>query len=395
MQLKTVAIENFKSLQSSGTVRLKPLTVIIGSNGSGKSSLLEAVETYRRIILSGLDAGLEDWGGIEQIRHKSAQRSMTRAAAVDPSRQYRPMRFTLNFKFDFGVTRLDMAINSRDNGNVLYFQNEEVRQRGSSTRRDSAAGHGPDKSILAQVPSFQPIERELRRMLFLRLNPAQIGALQPTKRTGGRVQLRADGANSAEYLIDLRERSASAYDDVMQAMRYVLPYATEVQPRIIDSGVARRSYLQLLEGRYEIPGWLMSTGSLRALPLVATLLDPDPPPVVFIEEIENGLDPRTIGLMVDLLKGATASGRIQVVATTHSPYLLDQLDLADVLLCERTQKGPKFSWPAERDELEKWRQRFMPGRLYTMNVLQSSSVPTTPANSSEGEAPNGGWGSGE
>lgn len=393
LRLQSIAVENFKSLQKSGTIRLKPLTAIIGSNGSGKSSLLEAVETYRKIVLSGLDAALEDWNGFEHIRHKAVQHAMTGAAAADPSRQYKPMRFTLAFKREKLPLRLEMAVNSRDQGNIVYIQDERVALGKGVRSRQATFPEG--RSLLALDQSIAHVAEALRNIYFLRLNPVQIGALQPTRRSGGRIRLAADGANVAEYLIDLRKRSAAAYEEIMLAMRYVLPYASEVQPQMLDTGVIQRGYLQLLEKHYEIPGWLMSTGSLRALPLIAILLDPDPPPVIFIEEIENGLDPRTIGLVVDLLKAATSSGRTQIVTTTHSPYLLDQLDLDDVLLCERKDKGPAFSWPADRAELASWRQRFMPGRLYTMNVLQSPPPATAATNAQEGEAPEDGWGSAE
>ncbi|GHT81332.1 chromosome segregation protein SMC [Betaproteobacteria bacterium] len=393
LRLQSIAVENFKSLQKSGAIRLKPLTAIIGSNGSGKSSLLEAVETYRKIVLGGLDAALEDWSGFEHIRHKSVQHAMTGAAAADPSRQYNPMRFTLAFKREKLPLRLEMAVNSRDQGNIVYIQNERITLGKDVLNRQPAFPEG--RSMLALDQSIAHVSEALRGIAFLRLNPVQIGALQPTRRSGGRMRLAADGANVAEYLIDLRKRSASAYEEITLAMRYVLPYASEVQPKMLDTGVIQRGYLQLLEKHYEIPGWLMSTGSLRALPLIAILLDPDPPPVIFIEEIENGLDPRTIGLVVDLLKAATSSGRTQIVTTTHSPYLLDQLDLDDVLLCERKDKGPAFSWPADREELGNWRQRFMPGRLYTMNVLQSPPPAATTTEAREGEAPEGGWGKAE
>lgn len=391
LRLQSIAVENFKSLQKSGSIRLKPLTAIIGSNGSGKSSLLEAVETYRKIVLGGLDAALEDWNGFEHVRHKAVQHAMTGAAAADPSRQYKPMRFTLAFKREKLPLRLEMAVNSRDQSNLVYIQDERVALGKDVRSRQPTFPEG--RSLLALDQSIAHVAEALRNISFLRLNPLQIGALQPTRRSGGRIRLAADGANVAEYLIDLRKRSAAAYEEIMLAMRYVLPYANEVQPQMLDTGVIQRGYLQLLEKHYEIPGWLMSTGSLRALPLIAILLDPDPPPVIFIEEIENGLDPRTIGLVVDLLKAATSSGRTQIVTTTHSPYLLDQLDLDDVLLCERKDKGPVFSWPADREELANWRQRFMPGRLYTMNVLQSPPPAAAATDAQQGEAPEGGWGS--
>jgi len=63
MQIKSIAIDNFKAVRRSGTVRLRPLSVIIGNNGSGKSSLLEAVETYVRVLTDGVDVAMEHWQG--------------------------------------------------------------------------------------------------------------------------------------------------------------------------------------------------------------------------------------------------------------------------------------------------------------------------------------------
>ena len=400
MQIKSINVENFKALRASGTVRLKPLSVIIGNNGSGKSSLLEAVETYRRIVLEGLDAAMEHWQGFEHIRHKAALSRLTTAARVDPARQQGAMSFQLKLAMPSGPVELALKANVREAGNRLYIQDERFRVgKGAEMLRNAmgaAQTAGEGKSIIFGLASLDATVEQLRNSLFLRRNPDVIGNLQSVKRSGGRVRLSGDGANVAEYLIDLRERSPSAFEQVTQALRYVLPYASDVEPKVLDAGVLRRSYLQLLERKYEIPGWLMSSGSLRVLPLIATLLDPDPPPVVFIEEVENGLDPRTVGLVVDLMRAAAQSGRTQIIATTHSPYLLDMLDLDDVLLCERSERGPEFSWPGSRAEMQAWRDNFMPGRLYTMNALQRDPLPSTDVPvAAQGEAPVGGWGDDE
>ncbi len=415
MQIKSIAIDNFKAVRRSGTVRLRPLSVIIGNNGSGKSSLLEAVETYVRVLTDGVDVAMEHWQGFEHIQHKEAQSGKLSNSPL--AKRQSPMRLAMNIKMDSATAKLTMAINTADNGNFLYIQNEQgsigesvfVRNAvgmnanqsmGISSSIDLQASIeaavksiGRGDAMLPYLGPFDKVTRGLRNMLFLRLNPDMIGQLQLVKRSGQRVKLASDGANVAEYLIDLRERSSSAFEEVTRALRYVLPYASDVEPKVLEAGVLRRSYVQLLEKRYEIPGWLMSSGSLRVLPLIATLLDPDPPPVVFIEEVENGLDPRTVGLVVDLMRAASASGRSQVIATTHSPYLLDMLDLENVLLCERGSEGPAFSWPADRKEMKQWRDRFMPGRLYTMNALQHDPEPVAgDVSAQSGEAPAGGWG---
>ena len=65
-----------------------------------------------------------------------------------------------------------------------------------------------------------------------------------------------------------------------------------------------------------------SDGTLRFLAMLAALLDEDSHGLYFFEEIENGLHPSRLHLLVDLIERWTAKGRVQVIATTHSPDLL-------------------------------------------------------------------------
>jgi len=70
------------------------------------------------------------------------------------------------------------------------------------------------------------------------------------------------------------------------------------------------------------------------------------------------------------LRNLVESGRSQVIVTTHSPYLLDLLPLWSIVLVERSEdKGPVFSRPDDNPALEKWAEKFGPGKLYTMQGL--------------------------
>ena len=62
MKLQAVRIRNFKAIVDSKTVKLGPLTAFIGNNGSGKSSLIEALETYQSIVRDGLDTAMQRIG---------------------------------------------------------------------------------------------------------------------------------------------------------------------------------------------------------------------------------------------------------------------------------------------------------------------------------------------
>ena len=399
-QLTSIGVDNYKAIRQSGTVHLNPLTVCIGNNGSGKSSLLEAARTYQGVMWEGLDKAFATARGFEHVRNKRlpvSTRSATKSSAISLRVKARLPDFLGNFDAALGI-------NSTPAGNRVFIQEETIEiqnslffDRNQTESTLTLAGVNPGKSVAREWLGAAPFTEFVQRWQFVLLNPDVMGEPRAQSRIGGRTTLAVDGSNLAEYLLDLGERSPAAFGEVVQAMSYVLPYAAEVQPKLADD-LERRVYLELVEStatkkNFRVPGWLFSTGTLRVLAIIALLKDPDPPPVIFIEEIENGLDPRTVGLVVDLLKEATGAGRTQVIATSHSPYLLDLLELEDLVLCRRDVAGePKFHRAGSDKALQAWRKDFTPGKLYAMGRLQQlgraqpkSDAPAAP------QAPEGGW----
>ena len=106
--LKSVALESFKAVCRSGSVKLTPLTVFIGNNGSGKSSMIEGLDAYRTIVLYGLDEAMNRWYGIEHIWNKRA--SHRRKPARDGHETYEnPIVFRLSGQAGRGVFNVRLA----------------------------------------------------------------------------------------------------------------------------------------------------------------------------------------------------------------------------------------------------------------------------------------------
>lgn len=97
--------------------------------------------------------------------------------------------------------------------------------------------------------------------------------------------------------------------------------------------------------------WELSDGMLRFLCLTSALLNPLPPPFVMVDEPETGLHPRLMPVVADMIK--TSAERTQVLVTTHSPELLNRFDLTDIAVMSRISEEPKATWrrPADRKTL--------------------------------------------
>ena len=371
MSLQSLRIRNFKAVVDSKTVKLGALTAFIGNNGAGKSSLIEALETYQAIVRDGLDLAMQRWLGIEHVRHKAQEAKERMGQLVNP----------ISFELALGesprkVRRLAMTVNNDPAANHMLIASERMtRLDGTWTERSPGGAlqsYGPGRSMLPYALDEDLVRAadEVLAWQFLTLSPERMGLPVPQQRTKGAVRLANDGSNVADFLLDLRRQDANAFNGIVETMAFVLPYAKDIQPTLTSSEIERKAWLQLSEDTFKVPGWLLSTGTLRMLALLALLRHPSPPPLIVVEEIENGLDPRSIHLIVEEIRSAVLAGVTQVVVTTHSPYLLDLLTLEHLVVVERDGEGhPRFIRPADHKNLQAWAQEFAPGKLYTMGNL--------------------------
>lgn len=414
LALKSFRLKNFKAVRDSGEVNFTPLTVFIGNNGSGKSSLIEGLETFQTLVMQGLDVAMNRWRGFENVRNQAVPRapevSDEEAPPDDnnledtdyvskfgfaenqeqPQREERakelnPIEFHLSRQVADGLMDYSTVINSSPNGDQLFIQNEVLNLNGNPLMMRYENGNAqlfvesqevfllPDgESLISTIHTRHPQARYFANSVslwqFAMLNPDSMVDPIPRTRTGTAVKLARNGSNIAEYLLDIRNQDQGAFDGIIETLQYVLPYARDLQPNL-TSELERTVYLQMTEGDYKIPGWLLSSGTLRILALLALFRHPTPPPLIVIEEIENGLDPRTIHLIVEELRNLIETGLTQVIITTHSPYLLDLLALSQIVLVERIDGQPTFFRSSDQQSLEEWGKDFGPGRLYTMNKL--------------------------
>ena len=161
MKLQTLRVRNFKAIVDSKTVKLGPLTVFIGNNGAGKSSLIEGLETYQSIVGDGLDMAMQRWLGIEHVRHKAQETKLRLGEPVNP------IRFDLTIgDSPRKARRLQMAVNNDPAGDRMFIAEERISQPdGTWLARDgigTVETYADRRSILAGALG-DPIEEEIGR----------------------------------------------------------------------------------------------------------------------------------------------------------------------------------------------------------------------------------------
>lgn len=408
-RLRTCRIENFKAVCDSKTIRFSPLTVFIGNNGSGKSSIVEAMQTYRDILVDGVGRAINRRGTFEQLHNLSVPHNKKVLESQNMEYLSNPICFTYSAEnISESISRpspiisaqWNMAVASDPSGDKIFILGEEAKtkvigkenvfcvrrtpgwkkMKAKSSFREIHGRLGPfeERSFLEHFLSPDDFHASLIVYVytwqFVHLNPETMGNLRSADgeivpRNPHFSLLNPDGSNIAEYLFSIRERDLNAFEGIIEAVQYVLPYLKDLQPSLTQE-INRNIFLKMKEKDFDVPGWLLSSGTLRIVALLALLRNPTPPPLIVIEEIENGLDPRTIHLLMEEIRIAVDSGRTQVIATTHSPYLLNLLNLSEIVLVERDETGQPVFWRPQGDaEAEAWAERFSTGEIYTMDRL--------------------------
>lgn len=373
--LTRVVLRNYKSIAACD-VRLGPLTYLVGANGAGKSNFLDALHLVRDALTGSLDSALSERGGLSAVRRLSS------------GRRGRPTNFGIRLEFRLrsgqpGYYAFNVGALS---GRGYEVQKEECVLEGvgegpfytffkleRGELKDSSEATFPavtsDRLALVSVSGlsvFRPIFDALTAMGFYNLNPKLIRELQ--KPQDGRL-LKPEGENIASVIGHL-ERTAP------ESMRIIQEYLQTVVPMV--RGVKRTPVgpMESLSFRQDMAGELlaqnMSDGTLRALGVLTALFQGNPdhaPTVIGIEEPETALHPAASGALREALQ--RASKRTQIIVTSHSPDLLDDVSLsADALLAVVANAGvtriatiDEASRIALRDHL------FSAGELLRLNQL--------------------------
>jgi predicted ATPase len=150
-------------------------------------------------------------------------------------------------------------------------------------------------------------------------------------------RLGEDGEDFAAVVAEILQQDNSR-DAYLSWLRQLAPL--ELDDVVILEGALGEPLFALREGGHILPSPILSDGTLRFASITAALLQPSSD-VITLEEIENGIHPSRLRLLVELLKSQTRDSGPQVFATTHSPVVLAWLNEEDyetTFLCRRDQE---------------------------------------------------------
>ncbi|MEZ5403238.1 MAG: AAA family ATPase [Bryobacteraceae bacterium] len=367
MFLEHVHFERLLSFRDT-TLALRPLNVLIGPNGSGKSNLVESIGLLRACAtnLRGyLDQGGRPPAWIWRGEDETAQSALAEF-------RIRPDELTLTHKLKFSAPESQFQIDEEDmrdsDGRPWLHRSAGKATLGYPFSVRGPVGLSDDQSLLAQFRSPADPRRLTdlaSRVESIRIyrdfNTSKHGSIRQGLGSGVDPQLAEDGSTLALALHELWVK-----DGLTNVDRFLTDFAPQyrgVKPHQVRSVWTLRLHEEgLLDAT---PSPRISDGTLRFLCLLAIILDPDPPPLVCLEEPETGLHPDAVRIVAQAL--VEASSRMQLVVTTHSPALIANLggqNVESVIVCEKdTDQATTFE-RLNREDLGEWLNEYSLGELW-------------------------------
>ena len=390
--IESISLQNVLSFGSPEVILdFKPLTVLIGPNGCGKSNLLEVMYLLSRLPVTGQEASLPivDWiwkgaeaGAIARVEvilkgfdeyktpflrhrlefHSVAQRFTVHDELIEAKDKTEPtaVRPFFFFRYDRG-SALFSTVDHQFGAPKRSLRREDLDQERSVLSQRNDPEEYPE---IAHVRSVYEGIRVYRDINFGPRSPTR----QPQRTDLPVRALLEDGSNLALIINRLRN-NATARKRLEELLRRFYEAAEGVDVEIVG-GTAQ---IGLFERSWKVPATRLSDGTMRWLALLAILLDPEPPKVVCLDEPDLGLHPDAIPALADLLE--EASQRMQVIVTTHSDELVDSLsDRPDsVVVCEK-HEGATTLKRLQQDELDTWLKEYSLGELWNSGQIGGRRV---------------------
>jgi predicted ATPase len=355
-ELDFLTVKGFRSIKLIEKLDLRPINVLVGANGSGKSNFLAVFAFLRELRRGHLVAYTDTAGGAERILHFGSKETQ---------------EVELEISFGDGINGYHVAL-SPTAEDRFYVHDEWCwfwNKQHQTPYRVGLAGDGKEAGISEpqdRVAGSVQLRLESWRHYHFH-DTSNTSSMRKTADVGDNRFLRADASNLAAYLYLLRQTHQSEYQVIRKTVQRVAPFFDDfhLEPLRSNPGKVKLEWIHKSTDAY-FDASSLSDGTLRFIGLATLFLQPLAyrPSVIIVDEPELGLHPYAITMLASLVKAAATV--TQVIVSTQSALLLDHFQPEDVLVADLEERATTLK-RLKSQELAVWLEEYSLGQLWEKN----------------------------
>lgn len=351
-----IEIAGYKSIQKMA-IDLKPINILLGGNGVGKSNFVSLFSLIRNIYNKNLQNYIKTKGGADSFLFFG-------------KKQTNEIKLTLTFGTIAEPTN-QFALRLAEAQDALFVKSISTSFYTYGKWHPKDFESNVYESNFANINQSQAFYVNKRLVEFDVYHFHDTGDKSPLKGLGDlhdNRQLRRDGSNIAAFLYLLKETEPKHFKRIEMTIQSIAPFFDQfiLQPSKLNESKIQLEWKEKGYPDHYFNGYHLSDGTLRFICLATLLMQPNPPKTIIIDEPELGLHPVAINKLAALVR--KASENTQVIMSTQSINLIDNFDPEDVIVADRDKEGTVFQ-RLNSEELKTWLETYSLGDLWGKNII--------------------------
>ncbi|PNU20417.1 chromosome segregation protein SMC [Geothermobacter hydrogeniphilus] len=373
MRIESIRLKNFRAFRDVTLKDIPGFCVLVGANGTGKSTLFSVLGFLRDAMETNVTAALGRLGGsrgfqevrtrgcdgpieIElKLRANLGRRSSTLITyflSLD-EKNGRPVvaREILKYRRGSGGQPWHFLDFNYGKGEAVTNELEKVDDV-RMLERESQTLKSPDILAikgLAQFERFPAVVALGNLIENWHLSDFHISKARPEQETGYAEHLSREGENLSLVIDFLYRHHPEVFSTLKEKLKSRVPGITNIEAKPTEEG---RILLKFQDGAFEDPilARFVSDGTIKMLAYLTLLYDPNPHPLLCVEEPENQLYPSLLWELAEEFRAYSARGS-QVFVSTHSPDFLNAVELDEVFWLEKEDGFTKVHRAKDDEQL--------------------------------------------
>ncbi|MFA7239184.1 MAG: AAA family ATPase [Sulfuricellaceae bacterium] len=349
MQIESLKLKNFKTFQNANLTDIPRFCVIVGANGTGKSTLFDIFGFLRDCLKHNVRQAIDMRGKYREIvsrGHEDEDIEIEVQFRMPIAGVERLITYRLVIGQDEGkpiVKREILRYKRSAHGSPFHFldfkcgngyaiiNEEDFNKTEHELSRENQTLDSPDILAIKGLGQFQRFKAAsaFRQLIeSWHVSDFHISAARGTKDAGYAEHLSVSGDNLPLVAQYLYENHPDRFNRILERMRDRIPGVSHVEAKSTEDG---RLILRFQDGAFKDPfiDRYVSDGTIKMFAYLILLYDPQPHPLLCIEEPENQLYPQLMAELAEEFRMYANRGG-QVFVSTHSPDFLNAIELGEV-----------------------------------------------------------------